>query len=98
MPWLKALVIGMGVLIVGGFTLVIVTIATRLGDGGAPGFGTLALGLAESCRIAGSTLDGEHLVLHLRGPAKDGCAGVVVVDLEAGRVLGRIEPGPSSAR
>lgn len=99
MPWLKALVIGMGVLIVAGFTLVVVTIASRIGGGrGEPGFGTLALDLAESCRIAASTLDGERLVLHLQGPAKDGCADVIVVDLESGRVLGRIEPGPGPAR
>lgn len=97
MVWLKVLVVVMGLLIVGGLTLVVFTIAQRAGDteSAGEGFGTLDLNLAESCRIADSALDGERLVLHLDGPAKDGCAGVVVVDVGAGRVLGRVVPGPA---
>jgi hypothetical protein len=114
---LKALVIGMGVLIVVGLTIVVVTIAMRAADpegggrgaqraGGAEGmtpapsaaprpraFGELALGLADSCRIAGMRASAGTLVVRLDGPAQDGCQRLVVIDPAAGEVLGRIRPG-----
>jgi hypothetical protein len=90
---LKALVIGMAVLIFAGTILVIATILGRLGgDGADAGFGTQGLGLADSCRLAGSTAVAGRLALSFDGPAQDGCAVVVLVDPDSGAVRGRIDP------
>ncbi len=96
MKALKALVIGMGILILLGLAVVIAAIVARMGDGGEgarAGFGTLHLGLPGSCRIAAVRPLQDHLVLRLAGPAKDGCGEVIVVDPAAGKVIGRIAPG-----
>lgn len=97
MKALKALVIGMGILILLGLAVVIAAIVARVGgddetaDSG-PGFGTLHLGLPESCRIADARPADGKLVLRLAGPAKDGCGDLIVVDPAEGAVLGRITP------
>lgn len=93
---LKALVIGMGVLIVIGLTVVVVKMVTILADGptrtadGGPGFGRLALEAPAACRIADAVAGSGTLVVRLDGPAEAGCGALYVVDPEAGRVLGRI--------
>ncbi|RDD61950.1 hypothetical protein [Ferruginivarius sediminum] len=93
MQALKALVIGMGILILLGTAVVIVTLVSRVGGVEDKGFGTLYLDLPESCRIAAVTAMEGRAVLRLSGPAKDGCGRLVVVDPLEGSVLGRIEPG-----
>jgi len=96
MKALKALVIGMGILILLGLAVVIAAIVARMGnsgEGARAAFGTLHLGLPESCRIAAARPLQDRLVLRLAGPRKDGCGEVIVVDPEAGRVVGRIAPG-----
>lgn len=92
---LKALVIGMGLLIVAGTILVVATLVGRIGDsvgGGDAGFGRAGLGLAESCRLQATTATEAGLALAFAGPAKDGCRVVVIVDPATGRTLGRIDP------
>ena len=64
---------------------------------GAQPFGELQLGVAGSCRIADAVASAGTLVVRLDGPAKDGCAQLVVVDPGQGRILGRIRPGASGA-
>lgn len=92
MQALKIMVIVMGVLLVVGFAVVIVTLANRMtGDKDAAGFGEIALPVPEGCVIAEATSDGERLILRLDGLPERGCREVVIVDLESGAVLGRIQ-------
>lgn len=94
MKALKALVIGMGVIIVLGMVVVIATIISRIaGTDGDEELGTVYLGLPESCRIADVVESRGHLVLRLSGPAKDGCGDLLVVNAGSGAVVGRITPG-----
>ncbi|MGJ3258119.1 MAG: hypothetical protein ACFE0S_00820 [Rhodospirillales bacterium] len=53
-------------------------------------FGDVELGLAEDCHIEDVQPDGRRAYL-LLGPAGL-CDGVVVIDADDGRVLGRINP------
>jgi hypothetical protein len=90
---LKALVIGMAVLIFAGTILVIATILGRLGGNGSEaGFATQGLGLADSCRLAETTAVDGRLALRFEGPAPDGCRVLVLVDPDSGAVHGRIDP------
>ncbi len=105
MKALKAIVIGMGALIVLavgliGFGLYKKSVepgwklfgpaagvsATRAAAPGA--FGAVNLGLAQDCQIKDVRPDGRRAYL-LLGPASV-CDGVIVIDSEDGRVLGRI--------
>ena len=91
---LKALVIGLGLLIVAGTVLVAVKVIEMAGDsaGEGPGFGTLGLGMAASCQVAAAVDTEAGLVLRYSGPAQDGCDVLHVIDPAAGRVLGTIAP------
>lgn len=95
MKALKALVIGMAVLIVLGLGVVVAKIIADSSDatGSRADLGTVHLGLPEACRIAGMTGVDDHLVVRPEGPADAGCGELVVVDPEAGAVVGRIAPG-----
>lgn len=89
---LKVMVIVMGVLLAVGFTVVIVALANRMtSDKKAVGFGEITLPVPEGCGIAEATSDGERVILRLEGLAERGCREVVIVDLESGAVLGRIQ-------
>jgi len=100
MQALKALVILMAVLIVAGMALLVYGLVTRTGggpggmDGGAA---SLDLAVPEGCRIAGSALEGEHLVLRLDGLAERDCQQVLVVDLAGGRLIARVRAVPGAA-
>jgi hypothetical protein len=101
---LKTVVIALGVLIVIGTGIVIVTIGNRLSGGAAPSgdgvavavaaapgaFGTVALPLPARCRVATATPSGERLVLQLAGNS-DECRQILVIDLRSGQLLGRLE-------
>lgn len=52
-------------------------------------FANFSLGLGAGCRIVDVRPDGRRAFLVI-GP-DEGCAAVIVVDVEAGRVLGRID-------
>ena len=92
---LKALVFGMAVIIVVGFVIVVATIAQRVSgfarEEGAP-IGDIALPVAEACSLAGvSQLDGDLVAVRLEGPRWEGCASIILIDLEAGKVVGRLQ-------
>ena len=102
MQALNALVILMAVLIVAGMALLVYGLVTRTGPGeGGMGEGggvtSLDLAVPEGCRIAGSELDGERLVLRLDGLAERDCQQVLVVDLASGRLLARLRAVPGAA-
>jgi hypothetical protein len=102
---LKTVVIVLGVLIVIGAGIVIVTIANRLTGGpsrpaepavagAAPGaFGTVQVPLPARCRVQSATPSGDRLVLQLVGNA-DECRQILVVHLGTGELLGRLDLVP----
>ena len=103
---LKAIVIGMGALIVLAVALIGFGLYKKSVEPGWKLFGTtleatpaastaapppfdpIKLGLPDGCLITDMRPDGRRLYL-LLGPEPD-CEGVVVVDINDGRVLGRI--------
>jgi hypothetical protein len=84
---LKALVVGMGVLIVAGVAVIGVTLVTRISPGGAP-IASVLLDEPAGTRIVASALAPDRLALQLGGGGSD---RVVLVDTKAGRVLGRVQ-------
>ncbi len=92
---LKALVIGMAVVIVIGFGVVVATIAQRLSgmarqDGEL--IGNIALPMAETGRLEAVTqLEGALLAVRLSGPRTHGCESILLVDLESATVVGRLQ-------
>ena len=98
MQALKALVIGMGIAILAIIAVIIVTLVQRMS--GEPeqiaGFGEVAVAVPDGCALAQAEAAEGRLILRLEGPPGRGCQQAVVVDLESGRVLGRVTaaPGP----
>jgi Family of unknown function (DUF6476) len=95
---LKIAVIVMGILLVGGFALVMATIvyqASKLGNNTvrSPAAAALAapeaaLSLPEDATVTSMALDGDRLALHLQtraGPE------IAVIDVTTGKVLSRIK-------
>ena len=98
---LKALVIGMAVIIVVGFVVVVATIAQRVSGFAreeATAIGDIVLPMAEACGIAEITpLDDVLVAVRLEGPRAAGCESVLLVDLEAAQVVGRLQAGEGAA-
>ena len=90
MQALKAAVIFMGVLIVAGVALIIVTLASRFSEDKATGFGERSLAAPEGCSIASAEAADDRLIVRLDGLADRGCQQVLVLDLETGETLGRL--------
>jgi hypothetical protein len=94
---LKALVIGMGVLIVAGTVTLVVLIVQHAGGGLAGGGGAgaplaLSLGQPEGARIAGiAAAEGGTVAVWVTRP--DGEDRVLLVNMRRGRVSGEIRPG-----
>jgi len=87
---LKLLVIVMGVMIVAGFTMLIVTIAGRLSRGSpAAPFATGPIDIPRGARVEAMTAGTDRLVLGLELP--DGARRLLILDLATGRELGRVE-------
>ncbi|MEX0695926.1 MAG: hypothetical protein WD099_00120 [Dongiaceae bacterium] len=102
MQALKALVIVMGLLIVVGVVAVAATISYRLGrlaDSAAPavagpgGFAAVELAIPEGCRAVEAAPAGERLVLRL-GDGRQ-CNRVLIVDMNSGALLGRLDLVPA---
>jgi hypothetical protein len=93
---LKVLVIGMGVAILAIIAVIIVTLVQRMSGGPDPeaGFGEVALAVPEGCALAQAAAGEGRLILRLEGPPGRGCQQAVVLDLESGRVLGRVTATP----
>ena len=102
MQLLKALVIGMGVLIVLAIGLLAYGLLSKTKEGNAPSetpsFGDLALAGNAGCRIESTVVAGERLVIEL-APATAGtpdirCEKLIVIDLGTGTVIGGIALQP----
>jgi hypothetical protein len=95
MQAIKAFVIGMGALIVVGLALLLYGLAEGVGKLGSGGnLGEVALPVPDGCVIAESHIEAPHLVLRLDGLADRGCQQVVLIDLDSGRVTGRVTAVP----
>ena len=93
MAALKALVIGMAVLIVAGMGLVVYGMV-RQADGlrGAPEVVEAQQTVPEACTLSDVTADGRGLLLlRLAGPVEQGCRAVLLFDARQGDFRGRID-------
>jgi hypothetical protein len=98
---LIALVIIMGVLIVGGLVVVVVTIANRVVGGGgtasthaAPEFAAVDLPVPAGCQVMETTTADDRLILRLGSGER--CNQILVVDMATGRLLGTLRLVPNA--
>lgn len=99
-PWLKVLVIAMGLLIVVGFIVVVIELGRRITSANvvrAPSapFGE-RIALPSGARVVAMTAAGDRLVVHVEMPG--GAAAAYVVDPRSGGLLGTVEFPPGAAR
>ncbi|MGE0118276.1 MAG: hypothetical protein AB7S71_03410 [Dongiaceae bacterium] len=98
MKGLLALVIIMGVLIVAGLIVVVVTIAMRLSGSGTeataarPGFETLDLPVPAGCQVMEMVAADDRLILRLGSGER--CNQIIVVDAVNGQNLGTVRLMP----
>lgn len=88
----KALVIGMGILIIVGLGLVVYGVV-RQADNliSRDTFGEVTIPLPAGCTLAEASADDRGLVvLRLQGKADDGCRQVLLFDSRSGEMRGRI--------
>ena len=83
---LKALVIGMGVLIVAGVAVIGATLVGRMSPSASP-IASLILDEPPGSRIAGAAVGPDRLAITVQGGGPD---RVVMVDTKSGRVLGQV--------
>jgi hypothetical protein len=91
MQAIKALVIGMGVLIVAGMIILVYGVTTNLGKsslggGSVQGFGDVRVTLPAGAAVEDARLDGETLVVRVRGPGDT--AQVILFRRDDGKRLG----------
>jgi hypothetical protein len=87
---LKILVIVMGVMLIGGFALLVAVIAGRLSRGNVPrSFVATAIDIPRDARIGSMTAGADRLVVELVLP--QGGHQLIVVDLATGASIGIIE-------
>lgn len=92
MRWLTAVTIGMGVLILIGTTVLVVTIIHRASAPAAPGPAfTRRLAVAAGSRLVGVAGAGGRIAVALHGGGPD---RLLLIDPRDGRVLGRVVLGP----
>jgi len=93
---LKALVIVMGVLIVAGTAVVIVTVGKRVSQAGraAPGSVAASLALPPGCKVAEMTTIGDRLALRLEGEGD--CRQILLVDPATASITGHIGLVPAN--
>ena len=97
---LLAVVIIMGVLIVAGLVVVVVTIVNRM-SGERPvatasagfSFGTIDLPIPAGCQVMETTTAGDRLILRLG--SGDRCNQVLIVDMTSGKLLGTLRMAPA---
>ncbi|MFO1152296.1 MAG: hypothetical protein U1E42_01340 [Rhodospirillales bacterium] len=105
MPAIKALVIGLGVLLLTGVALLIYGISQKAADPkfkllegkppvGAPlaSFGETSFALPEHCEVAEIRPDGPRL--YLRTGPSGACERILVIDTASGQLLGSIRLRP----
>jgi hypothetical protein len=88
---LKILVAVMGVMLIGGFGLLVAVVIGRVSHGGSPrrSFAATTIDIPRGARIAAMTAGTDRLVLELVIP--EGGHQLLVVDLATGARLGTIE-------
>jgi hypothetical protein len=91
---LKILVIVMGIMLVGGFAVLVVAIAARVSHRsvtptGSPAFAGRAIDIPRGARIEAMTAGPDRLILALTLP--EGDRQLVIIDLTTGARLGTIE-------
>lgn len=87
MALVKALVIGMGMLIAAGFVVIVVTLVQRTGSpSGPPVKDTATLEAGE--RLERATLHGSRVLLHI--VTADGGARLEIRDIKQGQLVGEI--------
>jgi hypothetical protein len=88
---LKILVVVMGVMLIGGFALLVAIVAGRLPRGASVprSFAATAIDIPRDARIEAMTAGADRLVLEMVLP--EGRRQLVVVDLATGARLGTIE-------
>ena len=87
---LKALVIGMGVLIAAGLVTVVATIANRTLDGDRPPT-EAAFAIPDGAEVLDTALDGDRMALRLR--LSDGTTAIHVFDVATGRRVATVRIG-----
>ena len=96
MRTLKALVIGMGILIVVGTAIIAVMIARRGGESGTTGSDASTtpaqIALPASARVVETALDGDRIALRIA--LVDGGQRVIVFDVAVGRRVGAVDLMP----
>lgn len=85
MGGLKALVIVMGIAIIVGATVVVMTIVQRAGSL-SPAVASKSIELPAGARVVGQDISDKRILLRLRLP--DGEERLIVVDADTGRVTG----------
>lgn len=88
---LKILVVVMGVMLVGGFALLVAIVVGRLSHGGSPprSFAATTIDIPRDARIGAMAAGADRLVLELVLP--EGGHQLVVIDMATGARLGTIE-------
>jgi hypothetical protein len=92
---LKALVVVMGIMLIGGFAVLVAVIIGRVSRGGTPprSFPVTAIDIPQGARIEAMTAGTDRLVLDLALP--EDRRQLVVIDLATGARLGTIELRPA---
>jgi hypothetical protein len=102
MQSIKALVIIMGLLILAGLGLLVYGMVNQVsevaGPGGpvapdAPGgFDEVEISLPSGCSVVETRVDGDRLIVRTDGPDSNAsCRKIIIIDLESGEVLGRVQ-------
>ena len=91
MRTLKTLVIGMGILIVVGTTIIAVMIARRGGDAasGDASITTAQIALPAGARVVETALDGDRIALRIA--LIGGGQRVIIIDVPTGRRVGAVD-------
>ena len=96
---LVALVIIMGVLIVAGIVVIVVTIVSRMGGDRtansvvAPQFAAVDLAVPAGCQVVETTTAADRLILRLGTGER--CNQVLIVDMATGKLLGTVRLVPN---
>ncbi len=103
MRWLKALVIGMAILIVVGTVVIAVMLARRSGSdgeaasgatGGSAAVAARRIALPAGARVIETVLDGDRVALRIA--LANGAERVVIIDIRTGRRLGTLDLAPEA--
>jgi hypothetical protein len=102
MQSIKALVIFMGLLILAGLGLLVYGMVNQVSEVAGPsgpvarddpgGFDEVEIPLPAGCSVVETRIDGNRLVVRTDGPdGNEPCRKIIIIDLESGEVLGRVQ-------